>query len=168
MRDRKASLGEFSEFEVDYVTETEKSDQSKVIYTNVIRRYKMKELCMELGTGNFLCCATSPPSKVYEDMGLSTCLYLKFVKHLICTLLTILPLSIFVMVMFYLTAIDNEISPWTNYKKFLFSFSIGTLSLQQINCRNVKIIEGMRQNVDLTCAVGYVNLLGPVYTRRLF
>ena len=71
----------------------------------------MKELCLKLGTGNFFCCSTSPPDKVYEDMGLSTCLYLKFVKHLIYTLLIISPFSILMMIMFFLTAIDNEISP---------------------------------------------------------
>ena len=81
----------------------------------------MKELCLSLGTGNFFCWKSSFPDKVYEDMGLSTCLYLKFVKHLIYVLLIISPLIVFMLVTFYLTALDNEISPGTNYKKFFFS-----------------------------------------------
>ncbi len=131
----------------------------------MIRRYKLKDLCFSLGTGNFFCWKSSPPDKVYEDMGLSTCLYLKFVKHFIYCLLIISPLIIFMLVTFYLTALDNEISPGTNYRKFLFSLSIGTLSLQQINCRHNRILPNAKLiSTNLHCATGNVRVLGPIYT----
>jgi hypothetical protein len=75
------------------------------------------------------------------------------------------PLIIFMLVMFYLTALDTEISPTTNYKKFIFSFSLGTLSLTGINCKHEKLrINKPQITANLFCPVGNVRVLGPIYT----
>ncbi len=54
-----------------------------------------------MGVGNFLCWKSTPPDPVYEDLGLSVCLYLKFMKHLVLTMLILAVLPAMQIVFFY-------------------------------------------------------------------
>lgn len=72
---------------------------------------------------------TTPPDNVYEDLGLGICLYLKFLKHLVYTLLILSIFSVVVMSIFYSIASSNKFQPGLSYQKLLFSLGVGSLSL---------------------------------------
>lgn len=99
-----------------------------------MQKYSIADLICKLRLGRFFCWRTNPPDHVYEDLGLGICLYLKFMKHLVCVLLLLTILAAISMSIFYSIADSNQYQPGLNYQKTLFSLGMGSLSLEGIKC----------------------------------
>jgi hypothetical protein len=88
-------------------------------------------------------------------------------KHLVYVLLILTVLSAISMSIFYSIASSNKYQPGLNYQKTLFSLGVGSLSLEGIKCIHENITTTAVE-FDLVCPVGYVRVLGPVYTQSIF
>ena len=114
--------------------ESEDNESSSISYVSGVQKYSIGDLICKLRLGRFFCWRTNPPDHVYEDLGLGICLYLKFMKHLVCVLLLLTVLSAISMSIFYSIADSNKYQPGLNYQKILFSLGMGSLSLEGIKC----------------------------------
>ena len=76
----------------------------KVSPLGIIEKYTCCESCCTVDPGNFCCCNTKQPDSSFRKLGLSLCLYFKFMKHSTIAFIFITLLSVVSCLICYLVA----------------------------------------------------------------